>query len=142
MPFPTFKSLGSPTLEQRSSDDSSRKASSTFSVKDDNRSQDANEVEKDANITPTMSSSCHDSRQYPQISLPQAARPVLESSVEETESNRLSFSSLYSLGSVSLGAAKGKSAPSSTTGSEAYSMSILLRSSYSFQKSVHSSSRY
>lgn len=71
----------------------------------------------DKNVTPTLYAGQNEARQFPYIVLPHAAQSIPENE-EDTESHRLSFSSLYSLGSAKQGHSKGKSAPSSTTGSE------------------------
>ena len=74
----------------------------------------------ETDITPTLEPSRHGSIAAGLTHLPLALPDTAyrSKSDPETESNRMSFSSLYSLGSVIMNNARGLSGPSSVTGSE------------------------
>lgn len=117
MPPPASRGESDSGISRRSSKALAGISSSSSSVKGDGTSGPSVNVITDANTTPTLNAGQCEARQYPYINLPDAAQSIPENK-EDTESHRLSFSSLYSLGSAKHGYGKGKSATSSTTGSE------------------------
>ena len=117
MPPPASRGDSDSRTSRRSSKALAEISSHSSSVKDDSTVGTGANVKTDTNSTPTLYAGHNEARKYPYINLPHAAKSIPEKG-EDTESHRLSFSSLYSLGSAKQGYSKGKSATSSTTGSD------------------------
>lgn len=113
MPPPASKSIARQFPSRRTS-----KASDSSLLESIGAARNGSAIDEEADVTPTLEGSRNGNPTATQaFSLPDAAF-YRSKSDPDAESNRMSFSSLYSLGSVIMNTTRGLSGPSSVAGSE------------------------